>query len=204
MRSRVGESQDEQHRDDGKEARSVDREGPRVATGGDDDPGERRADDPPEVPLRRRERDGTDELLLRDEVGEDRVEGREAERLGAAGEEHDPGDDPGRRRAGGGEEREDPGQHRLDARRREEQTAARPAIGECTAERSDERGGDEVRGGDESGPRRLARGLLHEDPDGHRFHPRADVGDERAAPQQGELSMAERCDGAGEVQRSRT
>ena len=78
--------QAEQHdRDDHREeARGVDAERPRVAADADDEPGERGADDPAEVPLRGRQRDRADEVLRGHEVGQHRLVGGEADRLRAA------------------------------------------------------------------------------------------------------------------------
>ena len=99
---------------------------------------------------------------------------------------------PGPGLPGRGERGERAGEHGLDRGRDEEQPAARHAVGERAADRAEHRARHEPGGGDEPGPHRLARRLGDEDADADGLHPRADVRDERAGPQDREHAVPER------------
>ena len=148
------EAQGRDRGDHREEAQGVDRERPLEAADVDHDAGERRADDAPEVPLRRAERDGAGELLPRDEVGHERLVRREAEGAGATRRQHDQRDGPRWRRIAGREGREDRGEGGLHGDRAEEQAASRDAVGERAAERTEDRVRDEPGRCDQTRPSR--------------------------------------------------
>ena len=183
----------EQHRDDGEEAQGIDRLRRRVAVlGADDDAGERGPDNPPEVVLRRRQRDRALEILDGNEVGQQRGERGEPERGARAVAERDQRDRERRRMPGREHEREQGGEHGLRNSGRHQEPLAREPVGERAAERAEDRDREERGRGHRSRPRRLMGAVGHVEPERDRLHPRADVRHERAGPHARVRRMTER------------
>ena len=116
-------------------------------------------------------------------------------RHGAAPEDEQ-GDDRWRRPARGGEGGEADGKRRLPGRCEEQVATAVEPVGHHATERREEPERQEGCGRHETGPSRLSGAGGHEDADGDRLHPRADVRQQRRRPDEREVPRVERSQGA--------
>ena len=177
--------------EDGPERQGVDDEGERVRPQGQHHPGQRRSDDPAQVPLGRRQGDGAQQVVLGHQVGEDGLVGGEAEGGHAAPAQGHHGQVGRRHRAGGGQHRQQHGEDHLAQGGEQQDAPAVGPVGHRAPHRRQQADGQEGGRRHQARPPGLAGELGDEDADGHRLHPRADVGDEGRAPHQGEVAVAE-------------
>ena len=162
------EEEGDDHREEGGR---VQREGERVAAEGDDNPGESRPHHATEVELGRRERDGGEQVVLGDEVGQHRLVRGDADRGHAPAEEHERRDPTGPGHVQPDEQREQRGEDRLAHRREQHPPAAVDAVGHGPSDRGEEADRDECRRGHEARPLRLVGDVGDEHPDRDGLHP---------------------------------
>ena len=179
---------------DGPEADNVEPERPGQPAGGDDQPGQGGADDPAQVVLGRPQAHRPEQVVGADQVGGHGLDGRHGHGKGAPGQEHDRGHGGHRQPVGRGQHGQQDRQQRLEQGHPDQEAAAVEAVGERAPERPQQDRRHVGEGGHRARPGRLAGGLGDVDPDGHRLHPGADVGDEAPRPDGGERAVPERAE----------
>jgi len=133
------------------------------------------------------ERTRPQEVLTVDQIGKDGLIGREAECGHAAAGEDEGGDAQRRGVAGAHEDGQQAGEDHLADGRPEQQETTIDPVGDGPADRGQHPDGNEGGGGDQAGPSGLAGELGDQDAHRHRLQPRADVGHQRCAPDEGEI-----------------
>ena len=189
---RLGQSDHDQGDHHGGEGGGVDAEHQAVVVGQERQAGEGRSDHPPQVELGRRQGHRTEEVLVRDQVGDHGLEGREPD--GARGPAEEGQHHQHRRRvvARGGQDGQDGGETHLGQRGDDQPPSPVEAIGHDAAQGGEESDRDEGGRSHQAGPGRLVGPGEDQHAEGHRLHPRSDVGDQGRRPDEGEVPRAKR------------
>ena len=182
----------EEQRDDHREERGrIQREGERVAAQRDDHSREGRPHHATEVELGRRERDGGEQVVLGDEVGQHRLVGGDADRGHAPAEEHQHRDPAGPGHVQADQERQQRGEDRLAHGREQHPPAPVDAVGHGPTHGRDKADGYKGGRGHEARPFGLVGDVGDEDPDRDRLHPRPDVRHEGRTPHEREVPLVQ-------------
>ncbi len=199
---RPGQPDHDQGHHDGGEGDGVDAEHQAVVVTEQRQTGQCGADHPPEVELGRRQGHRAEEILFGDQVGHHGLEGREPDGPRGPAQEGQHHQHPRRIVSGAGQHGQHGGEGHLGQGGDDEPAPPVEAVGQRAAQRGQQPDGDEGGGGHQTGPPRLVGAGEHQHPEGHRLHPRPDVGDERRRPDECEVPRSERAQ-RGQGHRSR-
>ncbi len=195
-RDRPGEADEQQGDQDGTERQGVDPEDEGVVLAEEQQAGHGGPDDPAQVVLGRRQRDGTEQVLGGHQVGHHGLVGRKADGPRRPAQERQDDQRPGRVVVEAGQYRQHCGERRLSQGGEDQPASTVEPIGQCAAHRRQQADGDEARRRHQPGPSRPGRSGVgvDEDTERHRLHPRAQVGDQAGRPDEGEVPRAERAE----------
>ena len=162
-----------------------------VVVGQQSQAGQRGADDPAQVELGRRQRDGGEQVLGGDEVGHHGLEGREPDRSRSPATEGQDHQHHRRIVAGGSQHGQHGGEDHLAEGGGDQPPPPVEPVGECPTQGGEQADGDEGCGGHQAGPSRLVGPGEDEHAEGHRLHPRADVRNQGCRPDEREIARPE-------------